>query len=217
MSCQVEDCGGAKYCRGYCVKHYERCKKYGSPHLTAYRIFGPVDPGLLLPDGRRACDLAPREGYEVLAARILSRLQPGPEGCWLWQGAVSPDGYGRTSKNVRGGPKTSGLTHRALYEALIGPLTSDHLDHLCRRRNCCNPGHLDDVPARTNLTRGLGPIAMKARQRYCIHGHEFTPENTYVRRDRGTRQCRQCEHDRYIKRRDKNIGVHRPRKAQRRS
>lgn len=204
MICQVEDCDSRRYCRGFCVKHYNRWKKYGSPHVTAYNRFKPIDPGLVLADRRRACDLTARPGYEVLAARILGKVKPGPEGCWIWQGALNAKGYGVASR-VRGGPKTSTLTHRALYEALIGPLVDDHLDHLCRRRDCCNPSHLDDVSARTNLTRGLGPIAMKSRQRYCIHGHEFTPENTYIRKDRGTRQCKACDHDRYIARRDRQI------------
>jgi hypothetical protein len=31
----------------------------------------------------------------------------------------------------------------------------------------------------------------KAKQTHCIHGHEFTPENTIVRPN-GTRQCREC-------------------------
>ena len=147
---------------------------------------------LRLDDGRRATDLIPRPGYERLAARILSRLTVGPERCWLWTSACDPRGYGRTSPNYRGLPKTSGLAHRALYQALIGdPVEGNHLDHLCRRRNCCNPSHLDDVPPSVNLNRGLGPVAMKSRAKVCINGHEFTPANTLVRRN-GTRMCRRC-------------------------
>lgn len=28
---------------------------------------------------------------------------------------------------------------------------------------------------------------------HCVHGHEFTPENTYVNPARGTRVCRTCQ------------------------
>ena len=27
---------------------------------------------------------------------------------------------------------------------------------------------------------------------HCKHGHEFTPDNTYIRRDSGTRACKEC-------------------------
>jgi hypothetical protein len=32
---------------------------------------------------------------------------------------------------------------------------------------------------------------LKAKQTHCQHGHEFTPENTYWKRN-GTRSCRAC-------------------------
>lgn len=37
----------------------------------------------------------------------------------------------------------------------------------------------------------------KMRQTHCVHGHEFTPENT-IRKTNGTRGCRECRraHDR---------------------
>lgn len=40
----------------------------------------------------------------------------------------------------------------------------------------------------------------KASQTHCIHGHEFTPENTIIKGN-GNRQCRQCSRDRDRKRR----------------
>ncbi len=33
--------------------------------------------------------------------------------------------------------------------------------------------------------------SLKVRQTHCIHGHEFTPENTIIKTS-GTRQCREC-------------------------
>lgn len=41
----------------------------------------------------------------------------------------------------------------------------------------------------------------KANQTHCIHGHEFTSENTIIKPN-GTRQCRQCRRERDRGRRD---------------
>jgi hypothetical protein len=43
-----------------------------------------------------------------------------------------------------------------------------------------------------NMLRGNTPNAMRMAQAQCVNGHPFTPENTYVRPDRGTRECRAC-------------------------
>lgn len=32
----------------------------------------------------------------------------------------------------------------------------------------------------------------KKKQTHCVNGHEFTPENTFVRKADGTRSCRKC-------------------------
>ena len=52
---------------------------------------------------------------------------------------------------------------------------------------------VDHVPttSRENTIRGEGPTAVNARKSHCIHGHEFTPENTYASPS-GRRVCRAC-------------------------
>ena len=68
------------------------------------------------------------------------------------------------------------------------------LDHLCRNTRCVNPEHLEAVTQRENILRGIGFAARQARQENCIHGHAFTPENTYVHK--GHRYCRACRNRR---------------------
>lgn len=34
---------------------------------------------------------------------------------------------------------------------------------------------------------------VQANKTHCIHGHEFTPENTLIRRNDGGRQCKACD------------------------
>lgn len=106
--------------------------------------------------------------------------------CWVWQGSMYPNGYGRYY--IEGIER---LTHRWMYEQLVGPIPDGlTLDHLCRVRACVNPAHLEPVTQRENILRGTGPSAIQSRQTHCIRGHEFTPENTHVYR--GARGCRIC-------------------------
>lgn len=88
----------------------------------------------------------------MLFDRILKRckLPDGLEGCWIWTGRKSRNGYGRIS--VRG---TERVVHRAMV-MLAGRTVypGEHVDHLCRNRACCNPKHLEVVSPRENTKRG---------------------------------------------------------------
>lgn len=125
--------------------------------------------------------------------RVLSRVEILDLGhctpCWISNRAAQPNGY--TKIGVLG---RTWLTHRFAYEAFVGPIPDGmQLDHLCRQRACVNPEHLEPVTCRENLLRGETVTAREAQQTHCHLGHEFTPENTYVRADRPTsRGCRVC-------------------------
>lgn len=107
--------------------------------------------------------------------------------CWLWTAAITDKGYGTFSLNGK-----MRKAHHIAYELLVGPRPDGLvIDHLCRVRNCVNPDHLEWVAAETNTLRGFSPSAKCARKTYCKRGHEFTPENTYIRKS-GARTCRQC-------------------------
>ena len=107
--------------------------------------------------------------------------------CWEWT-ASKVYGYGQFGiahqKHAR--------AHRFAYELLVGPIPEGlELDHLCRNRACVNPDHLEPVTTRVNLLRGATVTARKAGQTHCIHGHEFTPDNTFIRKN-GCRTCLTC-------------------------
>jgi hypothetical protein len=85
------------------------------------------------------------------------------QGCWLWTGSISTNGYGRLSVD---GKETA--AHRVFYEALVGPIPwhgKRYLDHLCRVRHCVNPDHVEPVTQQENSLRGVVSRGV-ARQRH---------------------------------------------------
>ena len=110
------------------------------------------------------------------------------DGCWLWTGHVGPHGYARFDGVA--------WAHRWSYEHFVGPIPVGlEIDHLCRNRSCVNPDHLEPVTRRENLLRGDTFASRNAAKTHCIHGHEFTPANTYVAAG-GGRYCRTCRAER---------------------
>ena len=131
--------------------------------------------------------------YMTALMRLFqSHVSPEPNsGCWLWDGPGYL-GYGFL-------PPSHGWAHRVSYELHKGGIPSDlQIDHLCRVRSCVNPDHLEAVPQKTNLLRGISFVAINAAKTHCAQGHEFTPENTrfHVARDHVQRRCRICHRER---------------------
>lgn len=125
---------------------------------------------------------------ESLPRHMRRRISEGPDGCWLIRSSESHGVYASVSVNNKGR-----LAHRLSYELLVGPIPDGHqIDHLCRRPLCVNPAHLEAVTPRENTQRGNGPWALALRTGKCVAGHEFTPENTYIRPDGRGRACIAC-------------------------
>ena len=113
-------------------------------------------------------------------------------GCWVWMSTLTPGGYGIVG--YKG--KTTGA-HRVAYELKCGSIPDKlDLDHLCRVRCCINPDHLEPVTRSENLKRGEtgnNLVAAALSVTHCPKGHEYTKENTFLRKDRpGHRGCRAC-------------------------
>ena len=120
-----------------------------------------------------------------LIQRFYNKVEK-TDSCWNWKGSC--DGhYGL----FRIGKKLF-KAHRVAYEIKNGIISDDkHLDHLCRNKLCVNPNHLEIVTLRENILRGNSVVAKNARKFQCKYGHEFTPENTIMRKD-GGRECKIC-------------------------
>jgi hypothetical protein len=91
--------------------------------------------------------------------------------CLVYTGPTRPDGY--LQKGGR-------YIHRIAYEVAYGPIPEGlTIDHLCRNRRCVNAEHLEAVTGKENTLRGEAISAINIRKTHCVHGHEFTEENTY--------------------------------------
>jgi len=123
--------------------------------------------------------------------RLKSQIKMIERGCWEWQGYRHPKGYGDMSYR-----STNWRVHRLAYFLFKGPIPAGMvICHTCDNRPCCNPDHLFPGTIDTNNK----DMAAKGRCKYsedswprCKHGHEFTPENTYIC-GRGFRHCKTCD------------------------
>jgi hypothetical protein len=125
-----------------------------------------------------------------VADRVIDFIED-ENGCWIWQRAISKNGY---AQQVRDGRQQG--VHRLFYEDFIGPIPDGlQLDHLCRVRACVNPGHLEPVTCGENLRRSPLTLAgQNAVKTHCAKGHPFDEANTYITA-KGNRQCRRCQRE----------------------
>jgi hypothetical protein len=91
------------------------------------------------------------------------------------------------------------LTHRLMWELMVGPVPADRvLDHVkargCVNRHCASIAHLEVVTIQENTLRGETLPARNAAKTHCDSGHEFDQLNTRFASD-GSRACRECHRD----------------------
>jgi len=81
--------------------------------------------------------------------RVLAGLLEADRGflspCWLWQGRVDRNGYGRI--------KRDGVEVPVHWILKGDPPEGMEVDHLCKQRACVNPDHLEFVTREENLRR----------------------------------------------------------------
>lgn len=138
-----------------------------------------------------------REDARPVEERFWEKVIKG-DGCWGWRGKPNSFGYGRLSVGSRtDGTKRNVYAHVVSYVIHFGPLPDGMwVLHHCDNPICTRPDHLYAGTAVENgrdvRVRRRSP---KRRLTHCVNGHEFTPENTHIRRN-GCRLCRACARER---------------------
>lgn len=92
--------------------------------------------------------------------------------CWFWKGKID-DGYGRfyISGNFYG-----------VHQLSLRVLKNEHLqsdfvvDHMCGKRSCCNPEHLQQITRSQNTLKRV----KKKDTSICVNGHPLTGEDALV-------------------------------------
>ena len=137
---------------------------------------------------------------ESLKATILKRLKDKcieKDGCILFTGASTPSGYGYMWNGVKAVP-----VHRLSYLLHNGSLPEQlEIDHLCRKRNCVNPLHLEAVTHRENMRRSNAVMGFNARKTACKKGHALKGKNLRINK-KGGRECRECDRLKHAAKRD---------------
>lgn len=95
-----------------------------------------------------------REGRRAaVLAKIKANVVVDEEGCWIWQGPCSGGGrgggYGRMSLDGQ-----TVAVHRVVFTHYNGYIPGKkQIDHICRKRRCCNPDCLEMVTHKENQRR----------------------------------------------------------------
>ena len=124
---------------------------------------------------------------ERVAQRALTRYTLDPStGCHISTYSVASHGYAQIGWH-EDGERTVTLVHRVVWAATFGPIPEGMtVDHMCKRRTCCNVEHLRLLTNYENARRTDGRDWPVGR---CINGH---PNSESYQQPRGKRICRPC-------------------------
>lgn len=104
--------------------------------------------------------------------RFWDRIdRDGPNGCWLWTGSISGNGYGLYYIAFGDERRLQIGTHRLAYHLTYGEIPPGQVvRHTCDVKLCCRPDHLVPGTQRENIR----DMVLRKRQRW----QEYAPSKT---------------------------------------
>lgn len=131
-----------------------------------------------------------------------------PNGCWLWEGSKTKNGYGQISTSREAGPE---YAHRVSWKIHFGPIPDDKIVcHDCPgprdNKDCVNPIHLYLGTYFDNTMDAIfkeGKIVQLKAE--CPQGHPYTLDNIYIHKGGVSKewiQCKICTKQRAAERKD---------------
>ncbi len=119
--------------------------------------------------GIESRDMPLREGLTAAqvqtARRFWARTVQKGTGCWEWQAALGPGGYGQLCARAFGGRLWQ--AHRLAWVITRGTIPDGLvIAHLCDNRRCVNPSHLQPMTRAENSQ----DMVHKNRHRAALYG-----------------------------------------------
>ena len=182
--CSVDGCCDEVYAKGFCSKHYQRYRKYGTTdsyirapgEVRACSVHGCENSysskGYCDKHYRRLLKYGSPEGGAANHAPIEERFWRYVEktdGCWNWLAVKNKQGYGLIGLGGAGTSKK--LAHRLSYEMHQGPIPENMvLMHICDNPACVRPDHLRPGTQKENIRDAM--MKGRASKPPLIHGEK---------------------------------------------
>lgn len=125
--------------------------------------------------------------FQTMDDRFWSKVPQG-DGCWEFQGARRPEGYGVFQMGRGVGTVTA---HILAWELTRGSRSGLWVLHKCDNPPCCRPDHLYlGGPKENGRDMARRGRSRSAKATSCPQGHPYDPQNTYYWGN--VRRCRVC-------------------------